>query len=76
MVKNSMINEVYRIVNGQDAVACTPHTVNALILGDIGYDHCGPMVLITEYADCDNEDDNICAREMLWIKGQSNDALC
>ena len=76
MVKNSMINEVYRIVNGQDAVACTPHTVNALILGDIGYDHCGPMVPITKYTNCDNKDENIHTRKMLWIKGQSQDASC
>ena len=76
MVESGAINEAYRIVNGQDVVARTPRTVNALVLGNIGYDHCGPTVLITEYADRDNENDNIRSREMLWIEGQSDDASC
>jgi hypothetical protein len=76
MVGSGAINEAYRIVNGQDVVARTPRTVNALVLGNIGYDHCGPTVLIKEYADRDDEDDNARAREMLWIEGRSDDASC
>jgi hypothetical protein len=59
MVKSGAISKAYRIVNGQDVVACTPHMANALVLGNIGFDHCGHTVLITEYADCDNKNDNI-----------------
>jgi len=51
MVESGAISEAYRIVNGQDVVACTPRTVNTLVLGNIGYDHCGHTVLITQYAD-------------------------
>ena len=54
MVESGGISEAYRIVNGQDVVARTPRTVNALILGNIRHDHCGHTVLITEYADRDN----------------------
>ena len=50
--------------------------VNALILGNIGYNHCGPTVLIMEYANRNNKNNNIQSREMLWIEGQSNDASC
>ena len=46
MIANGAIDEAYRMVNNQDVVACTPRTVNALVLGNIGYDHCGPTVLI------------------------------
>ena len=72
MVESGAISEAYRIVNSQDVVARTPRTVNALVLGNIGYDHCGPTVLITEYADRDNKNDNIQSREMLllMIEGQ------
>ena len=67
MVESGAINEAYRIVNGQDVVARTPRTVIALVLGNIGYNHCGPTVLITEYANRDNKDDNAHTREMLWM---------
>ncbi|KAL3762562.1 hypothetical protein ACHAW5_007807 [Stephanodiscus triporus] len=76
MVESGAINEAYRIVNGQDVVARTPRTVNALVLGNIGYDHCGPTVLITESIDRNDGDDNIRTREMIWIEGQSDDAAC
>jgi hypothetical protein len=62
MVKSGAINEAYRIVNDQDVVARTPHTVNALVLGKIVYNHFGPTVLITEYTNRDNEDANIRVR--------------
>lgn len=78
------IDEAYRIVNDQDVVARFPRTVNALALGNIGYDHCGPTCLITELASQiskHNEDsssipDHMFEKaEMLWIEG-TDDKLC
>ena len=48
MVENGSINEAYRIVNDMDVVTRFPRAVSALALGKIGYDHCGPTVLIAE----------------------------
>jgi hypothetical protein len=78
------INEAYRIVNDQDVVARFPRTVNALALGNIGYDHCGPTVLITELASqiskhedgTTNLNKHVFERnEMLWIEG-TDEKLC
>jgi hypothetical protein len=76
MDESSTKNKAYRIVNSQDVDTRTPRMVNTLVLGNIRYNHCGPTVLITKYADHNDKDDNICARELLWIKGQSDDTLC
>ncbi|KAL7540939.1 hypothetical protein ACHAXR_010488 [Thalassiosira sp. AJA248-18] len=79
------IDEAYRIVNNQDVVTRFPRTVNALVLGNIGYDHCGPTVLITEFADQiskrgyeDGADaaSTFLKKEILWIEGESDDAAC
>jgi len=76
------IDEAYRIVNDQDAVARFPRTMNGLALGNIGYDHCGPTVLITEIENqISKRNGNDGASkfrksEMLWIEGESNDAAC
>jgi hypothetical protein len=76
------IDEAYRIVNDQDVVARFPRTVNALALGNIGYDHCGPTVLITEIENQISKRDGndgaskFLQSEMLWIEGESNDAAC
>lgn len=80
------IDEAYRIVNDQDVVARFPRTVNALAFGNVGYDHCGPTVLITELASQmskhDKEEDTIAndnnvfkESEMLWIEG-TDDKVC
>lgn len=78
------IDEAYRIVNDQDVVARFPRTVNALALGNIGYDHCGPTVLITELASQISKHDDRSPepgnhlfekRELLWIEG-TDDKLC
>ena len=86
MIENGMINEAYRIVNDQDVVTRTPRTVNALVLGNIGYEHCGPTVLITELAyqmsnnkmmkEEGGEQPQLQGREILWIEGQSDDRPC
>lgn len=86
MIENGMINEAYRIVNDQDVVTRTPRTVNALVLGNIGYEHCGPTVLITELAyqmannkmmkEEGGEQPQVQRTEILWIEGQSDDRPC
>lgn len=88
MIENGRITEAYRIVNDQDVVTRTPRTVNALVLGNIGYDHCGPTVLITELAYQKTSNDNLKnesgeqqqlllqGREILWIEGQSDNRTC
>lgn len=76
------IDEAYRIVNDQDAVARFPRTMNGLALGNIGYDHCGPTVLITEIENQISKRDGTDGAskfqksEMLWIEGESNGAAC
>ena len=77
MIESGRINESYRIVNDQDVVTRTPRTVNALVLGNIGYEHCGPTVLITELAyQMSNDNNNVNDRDILWIEGQSDDRPC
>ena len=82
MVGNG-IDEAYRIVNDQDVVARFPRTVNALAFGNIGYDHCGPTVLITELANQISKTDakesgetNLLQKGALWIEGESDDSAC
>ena len=74
------IDEAYRIVNDQDVVTRFPRTINALVLGNIGYDHCGPTVLITELASQVSKSSEgsgmFDQQQMLWIEGQSDDASC
>ena len=57
LVDRGLINQAYRIVNGEDVVARMPRTVNALILGQIRYDHCGATALIAAVNEDDEEDD-------------------
>jgi hypothetical protein len=74
MIENGAIDEAYRIVNNQDVVARTPHTVNALVLGNIGYDHCGPTVLIQKKKmdEVEYDDNDV----LLWIEGQADTMAC
>ncbi len=69
------IDVAYRIVNGKDVVARLPRTVNALNIVSIGYEHCGPTVLISvpDTNTDDNEVTNKTEEEkpLLWIEGQS-----
>jgi len=84
MVEDGRIDEAYRIVNDQDVVARFPRTVNALVLGNIGYDHCGPTVLITEISSQISKQRELGndrslpveKTEMLWIEGESDDRAC
>jgi hypothetical protein len=81
------IDEAYRIVNGQDVVARLPRTVNALNLVTVGYEHCGPTVLISipNEAKNDKEEGNAseegfveeqqqARKPLIWIEGQSEGA--
>lgn len=59
------IDEAYRIVNGEDVVTRLPRTVNALNFVSIGYDHCGPTVLISV------PEEAVAGQALIWIEGQS-----
>ena len=76
MIANGAIDESYRIVNNQDVVARTPRTVNALVLGNIGYDHCGPTVLIRKNKEEEAGDDSSNNNMLLWIEGQTDTMAC
>ena len=68
------IDEAYRVVNGDDVVARLPRSVNALVFGQVGYEHCGPTVLISQPK---NSVDLIdCDTPPLWIEGESDDNQC
>lgn len=78
------IDEAYRVVNNQDVVTRFPRTVNALVLGNFGYDHCGPTVLITELGnqiskqrnDESTDESLFQQKEMIWIEGETDDTPC
>lgn len=76
MIANGAIDEAYRIVNNQDVVARTPRTVNALVLGNIGYDHCGPTVLIQKNKEEEAGHDSSNSNMLLWIEGQTDTMAC
>lgn len=80
LMTNGRIYESFRIVNGDDVVARMPRTLNALVFGQVRYDHCGPTVLITQPKE-ESEDDAMKASDgkrapLLWIEGQSDDSRC
>ncbi|KAL7580261.1 hypothetical protein ACA910_012997 [Epithemia clementina (nom. ined.)] len=58
LLTNGKINQAYRIVNGEDVVARMPRTVNALVLGQIRYDHCGKTVLISQPMEAEGVNEN------------------
>jgi len=83
LVDDGSITEAYRIVNNQDIVARFPRSVNAGVLGNINYDHCGATVLITELGDQiskqqqnGGEQAMFNQKDMLWIEGESDDSAC
>ena len=61
LVKDRKIAAAYRVVNGADMVARLPRTVDGMVLGSVGYEHCGMTVLISP-----SDDDPTC-----WIEGAS-----
>ena len=77
LVDEGLIDQAYRVVNGDDVVARLPRTVNALVLGNINYEHVGSTVLLTQPesdggANTTVESFNTC----LWIEGESDDSKC
>ena len=50
------IDEAYRILNGDDVVTRLSRTVNPFGLVSVGYEHCGPTVLISIPYDKSAED--------------------
>mmetsp|Transcript_39166 Transcript_39166/g.58977 ORF Transcript_39166/g.58977 Transcript_39166/m.58977 type:complete len:455 (+) Transcript_39166:1552-2916(+) len=82
LVKEGRIDSAYRIVNGEDIVARFPRTVNALMLGNIGYEHCGPTVLISQPKTKRNKEGEIIGKNevkdglLIWVEGESDDDDC
>jgi Lipase (class 3) len=78
------INQAFRIVNGEDVVARLPRTFNAMIFGNINYEHVGTTVLITQQdLDSGNSTDDsitvnlsISSAPCIWIEGESDDKQC
>lgn len=80
-----MIDQAYRIVNGEDVVARLPRTVNALVFGNINYEHVGTTVLLSlsPSQPSNSNNNNITASlssaastPVLWIEGESDDSKC
>jgi hypothetical protein len=71
------IDQAYRIVNGDDVVARLPRTVNALVFGNINYEHVGTTVLLTPpESDIDYNECNNTTETWLWVEGESDDSKC
>jgi pimeloyl-ACP methyl ester carboxylesterase len=75
LTDEGMISEAFRIVNGEDVVARLPRTVNALVLGSVGYEHVGTTVLLSRPETASNGS-NATAQPVLWIEGESDNKLC
>jgi len=86
LLRDGKIHTAYRIVNGDDVVARMPRTMNALVLGQVKYDHCGPTVLISQPKGPEDTDEeaevevprigNGKTTPLLWIEGESDDSAC
>ena len=71
-----LIDEAYRVVNGDDVVARNPRTMNALAFGNIGYDHCAATVLVSEERTQLGENGEEIVNPRIWIEGESDEATC
>lgn len=75
--KKGYIDEAYRVVNGEDLVARHPRTMNALVFGNVGYEHCGATVLVSLNSTLvGDEDGEPVVIPKIWIEGESDNALC
>lgn len=75
LVGEGFIDQAYRIVNGEDVVARMPRTLNALMFGQVRYEHCGTTVLVTQPVTSEGD----AAPQMkpsIWVEGESDDRLC
>jgi pimeloyl-ACP methyl ester carboxylesterase len=70
------INEAYRVVNGEDVVARLPRTMNALVLGQVGYEHVGTTALVTQPQNNTSSTSPNLTTPRLWVEGESDDSKC
>jgi hypothetical protein len=70
LLADGRITQAYRVVNGEDVVARLPRTVNALVFGNVGYDHVGTTVLVKDPNQADD------GEPLLWVEGESDDNTC
>ncbi|GAX29096.1 hypothetical protein FisN_7Hh308 [Fistulifera solaris] len=70
LLADGRITQAYRVVNGEDVVARLPRTVNALVFGNVGYDHVGTTVLVKDPSQADD------GEPLLWVEGESDDNTC
>lgn len=79
LLEEGAIDEGYRVVNGNDVVARLPRTINAIV-GSVGYEHCGPTVLLTQPDEAVGDDPSRAASAgvaaLLWVEGESDDREC
>ena len=74
LLEKGQVDKAYRLVNGEDVVARLPRTMNALVFGNVGYEHVGTTVLVApNNTKHDREIDNF---PLLWIEGESDDRAC
>lgn len=75
--ENGFIKQAYRVVNGDDVVARTPRSMNALAFGNVAYDHCAPTVLVApEERKQSGENGEEIVNPKVWIEGESDNAAC
>lgn len=72
LVNSGVINEAYRVVNGNDVVARLPRTFNTALFGSVGYEHAAPTVLIS----IPDDQQTVGSEPLLWIEGQSQGFRC
>jgi hypothetical protein len=70
LLENGKIDQAYRVVNGEDIVARLPRTMNALVLGNVNYEHVGTTVLVKEPIEASAGD------ALVWVEGESDDSAC
>lgn len=70
LLADGRITQAYRVVNGEDVVARLPRTVNALVFGNVGYDHVGTTVLVKDPSQAKDDE------PLLWVEGESDDKSC
>ena len=71
LLTQGKIDQAYRLVNGEDVVARLPRTMNALVFGNVNYEHVGKTVLIRSPEQ--QEDDT---KSLVWVEGESDDNAC
>lgn len=79
-VKDGILKEAYRVVNGEDMVARLPRTVNALGVVRIGYEHSGSTALIALPKIVEGTETTVDilgnTNPLLWVEGESDNSQC